>query len=349
MARAKTEDIILQERVLLTDFPSVTAIALTREILSSESRARVYLLTAPSDEANAQAALKSFSEENQNRIEILVGAAKHMDLGLSGHEYKSLQKEITSIHHLSPSAPWTRSKEIDIDATKQVFEFAADLERLRRVCHWSTVFVSGKREGVIQESELREGQSFNSAFEENMFRCEVLAESAKAKVPTTVFRPSIILPGTVPGPDNNETDKEVLAKTLRFFGARASRRSTPVSAVPLDYVVKSAYALSTEESAAGQTFHLVTRAPISIRMLQEIFDRIPNSGRRTKRPVELAKGLLKPGGRNAFYCDRGARETLSKNGIKCPELPSYLAYLEEVVTDDQFASTDAHNVYAPKP
>ncbi len=62
--------------------------------------------------------------------------------------------------------------------------------------HVSTAYVCGERTGRVLESELDVGQAHRNGYERSKFEAETLLAqaAATARVPFTVFRPSIVLP-----------------------------------------------------------------------------------------------------------------------------------------------------------
>ena len=324
MTRSDSEEVHLPENVLVTDFPSPLSLELVAQLLEGDDSAHVFCLTEDVSEELALEAIRQFPATSRERISILKGAAGSMDLGLSGNEYQRLKEEITVVHYLCPPTPWSKVELSRADETKQVIEFCSDLLRLRRFCFWSSVFVSGKREGVIRECELREGQSFSSLYEEALFRSEVLADSSKMRIPTSIFRTGIILPGAKLLELPKNSNVETLQKLLQFLGGRTAKRSTPITLSPLEYVVKSAIALAQDEIAVGRTFHLISPGPVSIRTMHEFLGKTAGGRHTQSRPVEIARGILRPSGRNAFYCDADAQAFLKPIGIVCSSIHDHL-------------------------
>src|SRR5690606_22763927 len=81
----------------------------------------------------------------------------------------------------------------NVGGTREIIEFAGECKELRRLCHWSTAAVSGKRPGVIVEDELDAGHGFHNAYERSRFEAEKLARQAQRRLPLTIFRPGVIV------------------------------------------------------------------------------------------------------------------------------------------------------------
>jgi thioester reductase-like protein len=157
------------EAVLITGFPSFTAARMARKVLESDPRAKVYLLSRDKFTPQAEELLASFSAAQRNRAQVITGDVCDMDLGLSGAEYRSIAGTITTIHHMAGvyylGVERKVAARVNVDGTRGVIELARECKRLRRLCHYSTAAVSGRRKGVILEEELDEGQTFHNSYE----------------------------------------------------------------------------------------------------------------------------------------------------------------------------------------
>jgi thioester reductase-like protein len=236
-----------------------------------------------------------------------------------------------------------------------VLELAREAIKLRRLCHWSTAAVSGKRKGVILEEEFDEGQAFHNVYEESKFEAEALARSAMRNLPVTVFRPGVIVGDSKTG----EIDKFdgpyylmvlIATNALNLRVPLPGRGSAPLHLVPIDYVVDAAHALSHDERAAGRTFHLTDPNPFAARKVYELVAELSQA--RLARgfvPTGLARTLLKAPGlerlaraprsfleafdQPSFYNCRGALDLLAGTGIACPPFDRYAEVLVHYVRE----------------
>lgn len=348
------------EKVLVTGFPSFTATRLVQKILDADDRATIYLLSRDKFVRAAEDLIGSFSDAKRRRVQIVVGDVCDMDLGLAGPEYRALADEITTIHHVAGiyylGVDRKVAERVNIDGTRGVLELAAECRRLRRMCHWSSATVSGKRKGIILEEELDEGQRFNNFYEETKFEAEKLAAAARRRLPITIFRPSIIVGDSRTG----EIDKFdgpyylmvlIVQGPLDVHLPLPGRGVAPMHLVPIDYVVDAAYALSLDERAAGGTFHLVDPNPFAARQVYELVaERAHKKRPRGFIPTGVAKTLLRTPGLErlaraplaflesfdhlAFYNCRHTLRLLRGTGIECPSFDTYVdnivRYVREV-------------------
>jgi thioester reductase-like protein len=356
---AEAEDPRPPESVLVTGFPAFTAKRMVTKVLSADPAARVFLLSRDKFAEDAARFLAGLPGEHARRAETVIGDVCDMDLGLSGSEFQLLANQVTTIHHLAGiyymGVDKATARRVNVEGTRGVLELAGESRRLRRLCHWSTAAVSGKRRGVILEDELDQGQGFYNFYEETKFAAEQLAAAAQRRVPITIFRPGIIVGDSRTG----EIDKFdgpyylmvlVATNSLQVHLPLPGRGTAPLPLVPIDYVIDAAYALSTDARAAGRTFHLTDPNPFSARAVYELVaERSHTKPPRGFIPKQLAQTLLRAPGierlaraplaflesfdRQVFYNCRHALELLAGTGIRCPSFDTYAERLVRYVRE----------------
>ncbi|MGH7338405.1 MAG: SDR family oxidoreductase, partial [Myxococcota bacterium] len=293
------------------------------------------------------------------RARVVIGDVCDMDLGLSSTEYQALTADLTSIHHLAGiyfqgiDAPTARR--VNVSGTRSVVEMARDCGRLRRLVHWSTVQVSGKRRGVVMEDELDEHQGFHNAYEETKFDAERIAREAMRHLPVTVLRPGVIVGDSQTG----EIDKFdgpyylvvlIATNALQVHLPLPGRGTAALHLVPIDFVIDAAYALSVDPRAAGRTLHLTDPNPLAARRVYEmVADHSNTAPPRGFIPGRLVRNLLRTPGierlargplsfldsfdHQVFYNTRSANELLVGTGIACPPFDEYVANLVKYVRE----------------
>lgn len=357
------------ETVLVTGFPAFTARLFVARTLERDPAARVFLLARGGFVDEARAFLAARPEAEARRVEIVEGDVCDMDLGLSGREFGALAEQLTTIHHLA-GIYWMgvdkeTARRTNVDGTRGVLELARHARRLRRLVHWSTAAVSGKRKGVILEEELDEGQAFHNVYEETKYQAEVLARAAMRELPITVVRPGVIVGDSRTG----EIDKLdgpyylivlIASNALNLRVPLPGRGSSPLHLVPIDFVVDAAFELARDERAAGRTFHLTDPNPLSARKVYELVAELSH-GRLARGfvPTGLASMLLKAPGleklaraprsfleafdRPCFYNCRGTLELLEGTGVRCPSFDRYAEHLVAHVREVQAEKKRRHD------
>lgn len=347
------------ERVLVTGFPAFTARRMTRTILGRDRAATVHLLVLPRFLDDAGRFVEELPAADRSRVRLVTGDVCAMDLGLATAEYHALAAELTTIHHLAGTYYWGVDEEtarrINVGGTRGIVELAADCRRLRRLVHWSTVQVSGKRHGVVMEDELDEGQRFHNHYEATKHAAERVAREAMRRMPVTVVRPGIIVGDSKTG----EIDKlDGPYYLIVLFATNQwpvnlplpGRGSAPLYLTPIDYVIEAGYALGQDDRAAGRTVHLVDADPLPARRVFELVAqhaetraprgfvpaglarallRAPGLGKLTRAPAAVLDLLSTP----VLYHQKHAHELLAGTGIECPPFESYVGNLVRYVKE----------------
>jgi len=352
------------DSTLVTGFPSYTARRMLLKLLSASPQERVFALVRDKYAADAEEFVAGLAPGQRKRLNVLVGDVSSMDLGLSGKEYRTLVAELTNIHHMAAHLHLGASKEmiqqVNVGGTRGVLELALECRRLRRFNYWSTVHVSGDREGVIMEDELACGQSFHNPHEHSKYAAEKVVRSMSRRVPSTIFRPGIIVGDSKTG----EIDRFdgpyrlmvlIVDSPIDFHLPLPGKGDAPLHLVPIDHVIEAGYTLSRAEETVSKTFHLVDPCPLAARSIyQLVAERAHRKAPRGGIPAGLARTLFKlPGlsrtfgglGRsmlagfeqNVYYNCRNTLEALRQTDVWCPPFESYVDNLVRFVKDERAA------------
>jgi thioester reductase-like protein len=246
-----------------------------------------------------------------------------------------------------------------------VLELCARCERLRRLNYVSTAYVAGDRTGIVYEHELVFGQKFKNHYESTKFQAEVWVRDAMDDVPTTIYRPAIVVGDSRSG----ETQKfdgpyymlRTIARAMKMGGRipQFGASSAPFNVVPVDFVVGALVAAAGDPDAAGDTLHLVDPEPISALELMSALSR-EYAGRDPsyKLPSKAVEMSLRSRTvRKAFsgappesivylnhpvrFDTRRASDVLARHGLHCPRFEEYVGpivyFFKEHEEDPAFA------------
>jgi thioester reductase-like protein len=333
---------VASARVLLTGFPGFIGRRLAKRLIDDGAG-----LTALVEPRMADAA----REAAPDGLEVLEGDVTEQRLGLSDADWERLTAELTSVFHLAAvydlAVPAEIAQRVNVDGTGNVLELCVACEKLERLNYVSTAYVAGWRSGVVYEHELSLGQSFKNHYESTKFQAEVWVRDEMDRVPTTIYRPAIVVGDSRTG----ETQKfdgpyfllrvVSVAERRRTPLAQFGRGEAPFNVVPVDFVVDALAAASAEAEAVGQTLHLVDPEPVTaaelLRILaREYGDREP----RYRIPASLVTNALRFGTvRKAFggapresiiylnhpvhFDTRRTREVLARAGLSVPRFEEY--------------------------
>ncbi|MBX2813349.1 MAG: SDR family oxidoreductase [Myxococcales bacterium] len=352
-----------QHRTLfITGYPGFLARWLLRKCLQTDDRAVFYLLVHPNEQQRADQALKHLEDTSthkdlRERISIVYGDIRSIDLGLSGQEVREVSGQVGEVYHLaavhSLSEERRMAEAVNVHGTANVLAFARAMPNLRRFVHFSSAYVSGRRTGVIMEDELEPVHSFRNPYEATKYQSEVLVRRAADRLPVTIIRPS----GVVGDSRTGEIDRfdsvyhmGMLLVASPVTPPLTGEGGAPLNLVPVDYVVDAVHAIVSNDDSIGKTFHVVDPNPLPVRRVYEAIAR--RAGKKLPRysvPVNITKVLLRfPGleklaavnheavdylDNMAFYNARNTLAALEGTGVRCPEFEEYVDVLMQYVRD----------------
>jgi thioester reductase-like protein len=330
---------------------------LTRWLERSDRR--VYaIVRAESDEAARErlrpglaSAFGDEGAEPNGRLVALAGDLEQPDLGLPEDKLERLAREVGIVIHSAASVSFTlgleESRQINVEGTRHMLDFAERCEDLERFTYVSTAYVAGTHPGVFREDQLEEGQEFRNAYERSKFEAERLVRGRAHMLPVQVLRPSIVVGER---PSGWTSSFNVLYGPLKAFArgsfpAVPARSDAPVDVVPVDYVADAAYELSA--NGPEGTYHLVAgREATTVGRLSELASRHFERKPPPTFPPQLYRRLVYPlvlrrlagRARERFrrtevffpyfsmrvrYDDRRARKRLEPAGIKVTPVEGY--------------------------
>jgi thioester reductase-like protein len=333
----------------LTGFPGFIGRRLVVRLLEEDSDLRVAALVEPrmGDAARAAAA-----EIGDDRVEVLEGDIAERRLGLSDGDWERLTGEVTSAFHLAAiynlAVPLELAQRVNVDGTGNVLELCAASERLERLNYVSTAYVAGTRKGVVYEHELALGQAFKNHYESTKFQAEVWVRDAMADVPTTIYRPAIVVGDSRTGETQKFDGPYYMLRVISFCESRGTaipqfgRAAAPFNVVPVDFVVDALVAGSKAPDAAGETLHLVDPEPVTASELltllareyagREPSYRLPPWLVETSLRFELVRSLFAGAPRESIaylnhpvrFDTRRAYDLLAAQGLRCPRFDEYV-------------------------
>src|SRR5215207_149394 len=195
------------------------------------------------------------------RLTTVAGDIEQPGLGLDPRTAAVIADEATTVIHCAASVSFDlgleESRQVNVEGTRRVADFAGGCAGLRRFTYVSTAYVAGAHRGLFREEDLDVGQDFRNAYERSKFEAEGLVRERAGELPVQILRPSIVVGDSRTGWTSSFN---VLYPPLRAFAhgaipALPARRRSPVDVVPVDYVADSVHELAT--SGPDGTFHLV--------------------------------------------------------------------------------------------
>jgi thioester reductase-like protein len=255
--------------------------------LLTRHRDRLCVLVRAADQAEAERRLwqalqlhldfPSFLELVRSRVEIVLGDITDDRLGLSEVDFARLVERTDSIIHIAASLNRKSAKSalnVNLRGTLQVLKLARaaqDRHGLRRFSDVSTSAVAGQRqsETVYEDSAIDWERSDYDPYARTKKFCEYMLHELLPEVPSTVFRPTIVM-GDSRFPETTQFDM------VRAYATFARMRVLPLSAewrhdiVPADYVGKAIVHVHQAERPSHGIYHLSSgEASLSSRQIIE--------------------------------------------------------------------------------
>jgi nucleoside-diphosphate-sugar epimerase len=215
----------------------------------------------------------------------------------------------------------------------------------------------------VLEDDLAAGQAFKNFYESTKFAAEVLVRASMDEIPTTVYRPAIVVGDSQTGETQKFDGPYYLLRSMsgrRGPLLQVGRGDATFNVVPVDFVVAAIAAGSRDREAVGHTLHLVDPEPVSSHELARLLA-LEYAGREPKIPLPpgvVDRSLKYAPIRKLFggtpresiaYLNHPVRfdaaqaaEVLGRNGLRCPRFQEYVGAMVAF-----FAANEHDDAYRP--
>jgi thioester reductase-like protein len=327
---------------LLTGFPGFLAGRLLPRLLADDEEARIVALVEPRMVARAR-------ELAPDGVDVQPGDITDPRLGLDDRTYERLAGEVVRVFHLAAvydlAVGAELAERVNVFGTQHVVDFCRRATNLERHHYISTAYVAGERSGLVLEEDLAKGQAFKNFYESTKFAAEVIVRASMEDIPTTIYRPAIVVGDSRTGETQKFDGPYYLLRSMASpLGSllQIGRGDAPFNVVPVDFVVDAIAAGTRDADAVGHTLHLVDPEPVSSHELARLLA-VEYTGREPKVPLPpgvVDRSLRFGAVRKAFggtprqsivYLNHPvtfdvaqASEVLGRNGLRCPRFPEYV-------------------------
>src|SRR3954453_10482913 len=244
-----------------TGFPGFIGKRLVRRLLSDDPELRVAAIVEESMVDRARKAAEDLGASD--RIDVMQGDIGERDLGLPAPDLDRLKQETTVAYHLAAiynlAVPLKIAQRVNAEGTGNVLDLCAACKQLERLNYVSTAYVAGERRGVVYEHELAFGQDFKNHYESTKFQAELWVREMFDRVPTTIYRPAIVVGGSKTGETQKFDGPYYMLRTIARSSPdnmpipRFGRAEAPFNCVPVDFIVDAMAVTARDPEAVGAT------------------------------------------------------------------------------------------------
>lgn len=221
--------------------------------------------------------------ELSDKIKFYIGDITMQDCGLHIHDLEMMNETIQEVWHLAAvydlAIDRDRALNINVYGTQNVLGLIRKFKKLERHYYISTAYVSGNRTGVIYEEELSCGQQFRNFYEESKYLAEVEVKKTMGHIPTTIFRPGIVVGDSKTG-ETQKLDGPYYVINLMdklpntFIMTLIGSGQNTVNFVPVDFLISAMSYLSSRTESKGKVYHLTDPKPLKQIELVNLFSKL---------------------------------------------------------------------------
>src|SRR5437868_2681395 len=205
-----------------TGFPGFIGKRLVRKLLSGDPELRIAALVEENMADRARKAAEDLGAAD--RIDVMQGDIGERDLGLQAADLDRLKRETSVAFHLAAiynlAVPFKIAHRVNVEGTGNVLDLCAGCKQLERLNYVSTAYVAGERSGVVYEHELSLGQGFKNHYESTKFQAELWVRDMFDRVPTTIYRPAIVVGDSNTGETQKFDGPYYMLRTIAVSVAR---------------------------------------------------------------------------------------------------------------------------------
>ncbi|MCW5962657.1 MAG: SDR family oxidoreductase [Bryobacterales bacterium] len=183
-------------------------------------------------------------------------------LGLGQAELSILSRQVTQVIHSAADIRFRisleESRATNVEGTRRMLEFAGLCHRLERFLHVSTIYVAGKRTGLVAEGPSCSIAGFVNTYQQTKFEAEQLVLASMARMPVAIARLSSIIGDSRHGSVHqfNYFHQSIKAIPWNPLPAIPADPEARIDLVSSDWTIAALHLLFDECFAPGRVFQL---------------------------------------------------------------------------------------------
>ncbi len=272
-------------KIFLTGFPGFISSRLIPKLLVDRNQTKLIALVQEKflklAEKSRENIYKIYPTLN-GKIDFVSGDLVEPNLGIVENNFQF--DEITEVFNLAAVYDLRVERDlayrVNVKGTGNLIEFISKCKNLKKFHHVSTCYVAGWSKGIFSEDDFDKGQSFKNFYEETKFLSEKIIRENLDKIPTTIYRPSIVIGDSKTGETNKFDGPYPVIFTLNKLPkftlmTQIGSGDTTSNLVPVDFVVDAIAKLSTLERKSI-TYHISDPHPKTQIQLLHLFSKCMN-------------------------------------------------------------------------
>ncbi len=130
--------------------------------------------------------------EGLPNLRIVLGDITRRDLGLNSVDREIIQREVTDMWHCAAKTDFSISaqegEEVNVNGTTNFLDFASQCKQVHRIGVLSTLYISGKTTGTVEEQMIEHSEGFVNEYERSKYLMELVVKERMQSLPIALYR-----------------------------------------------------------------------------------------------------------------------------------------------------------------
>lgn len=195
-------------------------------------------------------------------LRLLRGELTTERLSLADADAAWVAAEATHIMHAAAltdfNADLRLARQVNVDGLRHTLTLARGAGRLQAVAHVSTLYVAGRRTGMVREDDLDHDAGFVNPYEQSKYEAEQYIRTQCVDLPIATYRLSLLMGRASDGYVHRTLEAHKMFEL--FLSGRATRipgaPANTLDMLPTDYAAQVLHTLFARHFVAGETVQI---------------------------------------------------------------------------------------------